>query len=513
MAIRAALPTLGYEYSYLSKLLIVLSSLWILYLIGLGIYRLYFSPIATYPGPKLAALSNWYEFYWDVIQQGQFTSHIQKLHLQYGPIIRITPTELHIDDPGYYETLYSRAGRRDKYAYFSGRFGYASDCFSTINHDLHRLRRKALSPMFSVKKIEEFQPVIKEKVEKLCRKITVYLQDGQVLPLSRAWMALTTDIITEYSFAKSYDQLDSPNFQDTLHEALVAIYTTGQFALHFPIVFPILDIMPEWLVKMAQPEVLPVVGLRKDLGRQVGEIRHGINDAHKHVSHPTIFHELLNSDLPQEEKSDARLGDEAQLIVAAGLITTSWALTVASFHIINSPSISKRLHAELKAVISTPSSTFDWHQLEQLPYLNGCVHEAVRLAHGISTRSPRLAPQELKYGDWAIPANTPISMTSVDILMNESIFPNPKDFIPERWIDRPDLDRFFVPFGKGSRACPGINLAQAELYITLATVFSRFSFEPFETDKSDVEMAHAYLVPYPKWNSKGVRVKVDLIST
>jgi cytochrome P450 len=328
------------------------------------------------------------------------------------------------------------------------------------------------------------------------------------LPLSRAWMALTTDIITEYSFAKSYDQLDSPNFQDTLHEALVAIYTTGQFALHFPIVFPILDILPDWLVKMAQPEVLPVVGLRKDLARQVGEIRHGINDAHKHVSHPTIFHELLNSDLPPEELSDARLGDEAQLIVAAGLITTSWALTVASFHIINNPNVSKKLRKELETVMSTSFSTFDWHKLEQLPYLNGCVHEAVRLAHGISTRSPRLAPMELKYGDWAIPANTPISMTSVDILMNESIFPNAKDFVPERWIDRPDLDRFFVPFGKGSRACAGINLAQAELYITLATVFSRFSFEPFETDRSDVEMAHAYLVPYPKWDSKGVRVKV-----
>jgi cytochrome P450 len=194
----------------------------------------------------------------------------------------------------------------------------------------------------------------------------------------------------------------------------------------------------------------------QDLGRQVGEIRRGINDAHKHVSHPTIFHELLNIDLPPEEKSDVRLGDEAQLIVAAGLITTSWALTVASFHIINDPNVSQRLRAELETVVSTPSSTFDWHKLEQLPYLNGCVHEAVRLAHRISTRSPRLASSELKYGNWVIPANTPISMTNVDALMNESIFPNPENFVPERWIDRPDLDGFFVPFGKGSRACPGI---------------------------------------------------------
>jgi hypothetical protein len=84
MGVRASRPALGDEYSYLWKLFILSPTLLILYLVGLGIYRLYFSPLAAYPGPKLAALSNWYEFYWDVIQQGQFTSHIQKLHLKYG---------------------------------------------------------------------------------------------------------------------------------------------------------------------------------------------------------------------------------------------------------------------------------------------------------------------------------------------------------------------------------------------------------------------------------------------
>ena len=117
--------------------------------------------------------------------------------------------------------------------------------------------------MFSAKRITEFQSVIRDKVDKLCSKLAEYEHDGRVLPISRAWMALTTDIITEYAFAKSYDQLDSPNFQDTLHEALLAIYTTGQFALHFPIVFPILDMLPDWFVLRAQPVLQPVVGLRK----------------------------------------------------------------------------------------------------------------------------------------------------------------------------------------------------------------------------------------------------------
>lgn len=52
------------------------------------------------------------------------------------------------------------------------------------------------------------------------------------------------------------------------------------------------------------------------------------------------------------------------------------------------------------------------------------------------------------------------------------------------------------------------SLAKAEMYIILATVFNAFEFELFETDISDVEMAHAYLVPYPKWESKGIRMRV-----
>jgi hypothetical protein len=54
------------------------------YIVGLALYRLYFSPIAKFPGPKLAALSRWYEFYYEVVRKGQFTFRIQELHKQYG---------------------------------------------------------------------------------------------------------------------------------------------------------------------------------------------------------------------------------------------------------------------------------------------------------------------------------------------------------------------------------------------------------------------------------------------
>jgi hypothetical protein len=54
------------------------------YVVVLSCYRLVFSPLAKFPGPKLAASTLWYEFYYDVVKRGQYTFKIRDLHEQYG---------------------------------------------------------------------------------------------------------------------------------------------------------------------------------------------------------------------------------------------------------------------------------------------------------------------------------------------------------------------------------------------------------------------------------------------
>jgi hypothetical protein len=54
------------------------------YLVGLAIYRLYLSPIAKFPGPKLAATTYLYEGYYDVVKRGKYTFKIRDLHAEYG---------------------------------------------------------------------------------------------------------------------------------------------------------------------------------------------------------------------------------------------------------------------------------------------------------------------------------------------------------------------------------------------------------------------------------------------
>ena len=66
------------------SLLIIVPLIFIAYLFALAFYRLYLSPIAHFPGPKLTAITAWYEVYFDVYKGGQFVYEIQKWHEQYG---------------------------------------------------------------------------------------------------------------------------------------------------------------------------------------------------------------------------------------------------------------------------------------------------------------------------------------------------------------------------------------------------------------------------------------------
>jgi hypothetical protein len=75
----------GLQSRSLSQVAVVLSGLYLVYLIGVGIHRLYFSPYAKFPGPKLAGLTYGYMFYYDALGvKGQYIYKIQQLHEEYG---------------------------------------------------------------------------------------------------------------------------------------------------------------------------------------------------------------------------------------------------------------------------------------------------------------------------------------------------------------------------------------------------------------------------------------------
>jgi cytochrome P450 len=69
---------------------------------------------------------------------------------------------------------------------------------------------------------------------------------------------------------------------------------------------------------------------------------------------------MLHSDLPPHEKTPERLFQEAQVIVGGGILTTSWALTIAGFHIADKPHVFQKLRAELLQAIPDLMAPLDF---------------------------------------------------------------------------------------------------------------------------------------------------------
>ena len=122
--------------------------------------------------------------------------HCGKLHDYYGPIIRIGPDEVHINDGSFYNEVYASNSRR---RHKSGLWFWMSDvkgfsgraAFTTLDHDLHRLRRGAFAQFFSRGRVLELQPLVLEKVELLRESMLKRAGTGELVDLRDASGALT----------------------------------------------------------------------------------------------------------------------------------------------------------------------------------------------------------------------------------------------------------------------------------------------------------------------------------
>jgi cytochrome P450 len=199
------------------------------YLISLAVYRLYLHPLARFPGPKFAALTGWYEAYFEIVKKGRFTFKIDEWHDRYGPIVRVTPSEVHIKDSAFWETLFVKYPKSDRYEWTEPRFGCPQSVFTTSDSNLHKLRRGALSSLFSRRSVLNFEQVVQDKARDLCDGIAKYGESGGVVKMSDGFAAFSGDVVVQYSFGFNYDHLKSDGFGENLEPGFMGSYALVTF--------------------------------------------------------------------------------------------------------------------------------------------------------------------------------------------------------------------------------------------------------------------------------------------
>jgi cytochrome P450 len=114
------------------------------------------------------------------------------MHQQYGPIVRVNPHELHVLDPDFYHILYAGGSqRRDRDPWHANSLSVEGSVLATVSHELHRNRRAALSPFFSMASTRRLQPVVEERVNMLINRLTGLRDSGKVVNLLHALSAFS----------------------------------------------------------------------------------------------------------------------------------------------------------------------------------------------------------------------------------------------------------------------------------------------------------------------------------
>ena len=177
-----------------------------------------------------------------------------------GPILRINPNEIHIDDPEFFEKLYTQSSGYDKPGSIQYRFGSPYAAFSTPEHDIHRARRTAILPFFSKKRITQQTPLIQDKVDRLCSRLAKeFAGTNKVVVLNHLFNCYVADVVTKYAFNKCYDFLDKPDFQSPFTAAVRGFKDIVHPCAQFPWLPRVVKELPDSLIMLIQPSMASVI--------------------------------------------------------------------------------------------------------------------------------------------------------------------------------------------------------------------------------------------------------------
>ena len=294
---------------------------------------------------------------------------------------------------------------------------------------------------------------------------------------------------------------------------------TVHLVRQFPWIFQLIARLPKIASKTTTESLRSAEKRRREF---VGQVI-AVVDRHARGEKPpndafTVFDSMLDADVPTHEKSISRLSQEAQTLTGAGALTTANTLDTTIYFLLANPVYLGLLQQELYSAIPDPARIPEVPTLEKLPYLTAVLHEGLRLSESVPHRLARVSPDiPYRYGDVVIPRGVPVSMTALHVLENPEIFPEPHSFIPDRWLpfNAPEARhrrKSLIVFGGGTRKCIGLNLAWAELYLTVAAVVRRFGERLRLHDvvfDRDLKITVDGFNALPSRESKGLRVDVS----
>ncbi|XP_054167328.1 cytochrome P450 3A19-like [Oppia nitens] len=216
---------------------------------------------------------------------------------------------------------------------------------------------------------------------------------------------------------------------------------------------------------------------------------------------PTDFLQILinsSQDLNNDKTNDKYLtSDEmiAQCIMyfVAGYETTTKTISMVIYNIANNPDVQQKLYEEAKQYF-IENKVIEFDAIKKLKYLNAVISETLRL-YPVVPFIDRTANRDYKLGGGndssssnsdaiisgkpiTVPKDTIVHIPIWSIHHDPTLFNDPEQFKPDRFLDVHHNPYAYLPFGHGQRNCPGMLYALLVIKIAVLQSVYKYKFHP-----------------------------------
>ncbi|KAL1748379.1 cytochrome P450 [Schizophyllum fasciatum] len=467
------------------------------------LYTFLLHPLSSYPGPRLAALTRWYRAYFDLLKDGGWLEHLEDLHRQYGPVVRVAASEVPFHHCSAYRDIYSFSNRFTKDPELYRAFDLPKSSFGQVDPAAAKARRDTMGPLFSRQGIRKFEFVIQDKVDYLVERLLQEGASGTPVNLFLAFRSFRFDTIMSYCFATSYHSLAHARFAHPMIPIIFEVNVLTWTLRYAPVLMSLMRHGPRALTARLSPVAQGFADLFAHFAGRVDEVL-GRPECLADAGHDTVFHHLLQG--RKERLSKEALIEEAITLFGAGSETTAAAVTTAVFYVLNDARVREKVDRELKEAWPDPSTRLAAQDLEKLPYLTAVIKETLRFAPGVVTPAPRIVDHDSVIAGHPVPAGTTVAIGATFVHMNPDVYKDPKVFRPERWLElgaEALESAYFIPFSKGPRMCLGHNLAWCEMYLVLANILRKTDIRVYDTSEEDFEFRQYWMPIFRKRQLRG----------
>lgn len=476
---------LAYQAVRWDTVLLVLASL-VMFQIASMLYNTMLHPLRKVPGPWISSASSlwirWQRWY------GRLSFEADKLLTQYGPVVRISPNMVLLNDFESVERIFVRKDLDTAPTSIRAlRVGGHDWTVTYPQHPIARQRRHPVMIATTTKCMKFWHETFVRNINDMVKNMAE--SNGNKSEDIVKHLRLCTFENSQIVLGGAATSIDPQNFP----------HVVGEY--NFLVVWRLC--LPGWVYGWLKHSPFAHASFRiqssdklYDLGAEIqrhAKAGSGSGSSEVPGTPPNVFQLFTDEEAkyPSQSWTQSELSAELAGQMLAATETTSSALTFIFYELAKNQTLLEEIYQE---VLSHDSD----EELDSLKLVDACIKEGLRFRPPVALTGSRLIPKGgVSVLGYFLPEGTVVTTQSLSMSRQRpDLFPDCDVFNPKRWLDdekRTERRQLLVPFGMGARRCPGSNMALYQMRLFLAIIIRAFKItvapettaekmEPFEAN-------------------------------